>query len=120
VTQLPTILLEHALHCGGDTHTIADVLQGTEAGAFQLWPRAHSVVITQLQDFPQKRLLCIFLAAGIMDELQDVLPDVLAFGRAQGCAGAYLNGRLGWMRSFLRDQGWTVQSVTMVKNLTNE
>jgi len=110
-------LIDKALRFGGETHTREDVLTGIEDGTFQLWAGQDSVIVTQIHDYPQKRLLCIFLAAGVMEELQDMLPDVLDWARQAGCAGAFLNGRLGWMRSFLKDEGWQVQSVTMAKEL---
>jgi len=110
-------LIDKALRFGGETHTLDDVLAGISRGDFQFWEGQRSVIVTQIHDYPQKRLLCIFLAAGVMEELRDMLPDVLDWARQAGCSGAFLNGRLGWMRSFLARDGWKVQSVTMAKEL---
>jgi hypothetical protein len=108
-------LLDKALRFGGQTHTLDDVFNAIDRGTMQLWAGEKSVIVTEIQDYPQRRLLCLFLAAGNMQELQEMLPEVLDWARASGCSGAFLNGRLGWMRSFLRHEGWKVQSVTMAK-----
>jgi hypothetical protein len=108
-------LIDKALRFGGETHTLDDVFSAIDHGTMQLWAGEKSVIVTEIQDYPQRRLLCLFLAAGNMKELQEMLPGVLEWAKASGCSGAFLNGRLGWMRSFLARENWKVQSVTMAK-----
>lgn len=101
-----------------DSHTVDDVLGGIELGEFQLWPGESSVIVTQLQTQPRTKLLCLFLAAGTLDELHQMLPGILDWGKSQGCERAFLNGRAGWTRSFLQHEGWTQTSVVMELELT--
>jgi hypothetical protein len=106
--------LEHA----SGTYTFEDVKQGVVEGRFQLWPAPNSVVITEIQEYPQARWLHLFIGAGNLPELQIMLPIIEAWGRSQGCTRISLTGRKGWERTFLtRDAGFTPTLVTYEKPL---
>ena len=52
------------------------------------------VVVTELQRYPRKKILCFFLAAGELPELRRMLPFILAWGRdQQHCDRAVIIGR---------------------------
>lgn len=97
--------LESALEYGGGTHSVEDVWQSIRAGTMQIWPADNSVVVTEIVTYPQKRVLHIFLAAGVLAELRDMEPSVEQFARLNGCDGVTIAGRAGWARA-LADLGY--------------
>ena len=111
------VRLEAALVYSGGTHTVDDVMGMVEDGRLQFWPGPHSVVITEIIEYPQRRVLNFFLAGGHLAELEAMLPGIEAWGRTQGCTEASLSGRKGWVRSFLAHEGWHESLVVMTKEL---
>lgn len=110
--------LERALTYAGGTHTLADVTDGIAAGRYQLWPGTRSVVVTEVQIYPRKKLLCFFLAAGELPELRRMLPFILAWGRdQQHCDRAVIIGRAGWVRTFLTQEHWRPRALVLEKDL---
>lgn len=101
-------LLAGALAYAGGTHTVNDVLDAVAKGSMQMWPGVDSVIITQINEWPRRKDLYFFLAAGDMDEVKRLYSVVLDWGRAQGCTYVTTVGRPGWARTFLtREEGWT-------------
>jgi len=98
--------IEAALAYADATHDYADVAQMISAGHLQFWPGPDSVIVSELIDYPGKSVLNIFLAGGHLDELNAMLPTVLAWGKSKGCTAASFLGRRGWARTFVTRQGW--------------
>lgn len=109
--------IEAALKYSGGTHSFADIVAGVDAGKLQFWPGPNSAIVTEIQEYPQKKVLHFFLAGGNLAELERMLPVIYDFGREQGCTSATLSGRLGWQRTFLTNEGWTTKLVVMSKDL---
>ena len=104
-------LLDEALaHCQG-THTLEDVRQGIAKGALQLWIGERSVAVTELVNYPQRRVLNVFLAAGEHDDMAACMPGVEAFARGVGASALMMAGRVarrtGWDRLFGFETVWT-------------
>ena len=105
--------LEHA----PGTHTLADLRDGVASGAFALWPGRDSAILTQIHVYPRRKVLCIYLAGGHLDELRGMLPHVLTWARGLGCSSAFIAGRPGWARTFLRNEGWRQTQVILERDL---
>ena len=90
--------IEAALEYSGGTHDFMDVVDGVFAGRYQLWPAPRGCLVTEIVQYPKKKVLHIFLAGGEMDQLLDMYDDVSEFGRSQGCVRMTLAGRPGWKR----------------------
>lgn len=94
-------LLQEALRHGGGTHDLGDVLKMIDDGQAQFWhsPETDSCVVTEIMDYPLKRVLRLSLGAG---EFKASLPTLyyplLDWGRKQGCVEAQIWGRPGWER----------------------
>jgi len=111
-------LIEAALDFSGGTHSFEDVCRGVSEGQLVYWSGPNSAVVTEIIEYPQKRTLHFFLAAGNMAELEAMYPTIIEWGRMQGCTAASLAGRKGWERSFLaRQEGWERKLVVMMKEL---
>lgn len=107
--------IEAALAWSGDTHRYDDVRSMIAAGRLQFWPGPASCIISEIIEHPRKRTLHLFLAGGSLPELHAMLPLLLDWGRTQGCTHASLFGRKGWARSFLSDEGWTVNPCVLME-----
>lgn len=105
-----------ALEYAGGTHTLQDIEDGIRAGQFLLWPGERGCLVTEIIDFPRKRVLNVWLGGGDMDQLKDMHDSVVAFARYAGCASVTITGRPGWARVW-RDQGFAPAHVTLEKEI---
>ena len=111
--------LLRALEYAGGTHTLDDVWEGVKSGAMQIWVGPHSVMVTEIQQFPQVRCCHFFLAAGVLAELEAMYPAVMEWAKAEmQCTRASLAGRPGWARSFLtKTNGWRASHLVLTKEI---
>lgn len=98
--------IEPALEYSGGTHEWLDIVRGVHDFRMQLWANDKAAAITEIIDFPQKRVLNVFLAGGDMDHLMDMLDSAKAWGKGEGCSEIIMSGRKGWLR-VLDKQGWS-------------
>ena len=108
--------IEDALEYAKGTHTIDDIWNGIVDGTFQFWPGDKSAIITEVQIYPQKKTMHIFLAGGDLNELLEMEKSVRAFAETIGCNSMSISGRRGWLRIFERD-GWEEICTTIAKEL---
>lgn len=108
--------LEEALEHGGGEHTLEDVATRIMEGEVQIWAESNAVLITEVLDLPQHRVLHFWLAAGVLEDVVALSHRVMTWGRGQDCTRATLHGRRGWVRA-LRDEGWNEQGVIMGREL---
>ena len=109
--------LREALAHAGDTYTLEDINDGVASGRFQEWSAGRSVIITELRETPRVRSIHFFLAAGDLRELKPLAELALQWGREQGAQRASFIGRFGWLKSFVRDLGFTERGVLMEADL---
>ena len=109
-------LLESAIvYCGG-THLFEDVVEMVESGQMFFWPAEKSCVVTEVVDYPRKRLLHVFLAAGSLEEIKRMEPSIRAYGEYLDCAAVTLSGRKGWTKA-LKDMGYSHVHTTMGREI---
>lgn len=109
-------MIESALAYSGGTHTFQDVADMVIAGKAQIWPAPRGVAITEIIEYPQKRVLHVFLAAGEMDQLLDMIKSAEDWGRTQNCTSLTMSGRFGWQR-VLDKHGFKPVLVTMEREV---
>lgn len=113
--------IERALAYSGGTHTYEDVVDMIADGRAMLWAGPSAMCVTEIIEYPRKRVLNIFLAGGdapqTLAEMERLLPIVLDHAKQQGCAYAMFSGRRGWERTFLARTGWTFPMITARKEL---
>lgn len=110
--------IEAALAYAGGSHSFDDVAAMVADGRAQLWPAPDSAVVTEIIDYPNYRALNFWLAGGNLEELRRMEPGILEWAKTErGCTKAFLTGRRGWERSFLRDTGWEPKLVVLEKVL---
>lgn len=113
--------IESALAFNGGTHTYEDVAEMIAAGRAMLWSGPASVAVTEIIQFPQKKVLHVFLAGGeapgALAEMEKILPIILDWAKSQGCQTATFAGRKGWEKTFLARTGWDFPTVMAMKEL---
>lgn len=105
--------LRPAIERGG-MHSVESVIEEIKAGRMQLWHGPDGAAVTQVVDFPQKRVLHVLFAGGSMEQIIDFQDSAAEWGKAQGCTEMTLSGRKGWVRA-LKDHGWKPKDVVMEK-----
>ena len=88
--------LEAALYYSNGTHTIDDVLETVQRGDAQFWHYPDAAVVTEIMDYPQKRVLRYWLAGGNLKPLLKVEPSIRHWSQLWGCVGIEIIGRKGW------------------------
>ena len=105
-----------ALSYSGGTHNFTDIAQGIAEHRLQLWPAPNGCLVTEVLDYPRKRVLNVFLGGGDMAQLLDMADDVTAWAKAVGCTGLTIHGRKGWERVFAR-RGWKPLHICLSKGI---
>ena len=105
--------LQRALDMDGGKHSPADVADQIESGDAKLWSDGDSIIVTQIVDYPQVRVLSIWLAVGDMGRVRGLLPAIYEYGRENKCAHAETVCRLGWAR-VMADDGWKREDKVIV------
>lgn len=111
--------IDAALAYAGGSHTFEDIESAVEKGDAFAWFGPHSVIVTEIEEQPRKKVLNFFLAGGVMGELEAMTPLVLEWGREQGCTTARFLGRRGWTRSFLAHTGWQDTGLVIMERAIN-
>lgn len=104
--------IEAALAYGGGTHTFEDVRDGILSGRMQLWPSPRGCAVTEIVQYPRKRVIHCFLAGGELDQIIDGIESVIAWGKSQGCESLTISGRNGWAK-VLQPHGFVQTLVTL-------
>ena len=73
-------------------YTEDDVLLGIRQGRFTLWAGEASCVVTLVNRYPAFNTICMFLAAGDLEELKIMHQKIIAAARAEGIARAEIHG----------------------------
>lgn len=111
-------VLMPAIDRAGGTHHPRDVLDGLMSGDYQLWTYGDSAVVTEIYEYPRKKVCHIFLAGGNMQDIRELHVMIEEWAKEKGCSSLSLAGRKGWARSFLTsDQDWSIDLVLMSKDL---
>ena len=109
--------VEAALEYSGGTHQFEDVLEMVEKNQLQVWPATQSIVLTEIIVYPRLKNLHYFLAGGDLDELSRMRPMIESWGKSLGCTRVSLAGRRGWAKTFLKDEGYSLQWTVLAKQL---
>jgi len=98
--------IEAALEYSAGTHDFIDVCEGIYKGTMQLWPAPDGCLVSEIINYPKKRVLNIFLGGGELSQIMDMHADVINWAQQQECAALTMTGRFGWKKP-LAEYGWT-------------
>ncbi|CAB4200674.1 hypothetical protein UFOVP1339_60 [uncultured Caudovirales phage] len=97
--------IEIALDAAGGTHTWEDVCTGLKAGAYQMFWNKHGAAITEIVNFPRKRVLHCWIVAGELPGVMELQDQVIAHAQKHECSLMTTTARPGW-RKVLPSYGW--------------
>jgi len=87
-----------------DCYTADDILQGLIKNSFQLFiswnKKVESAVVTEVAQYPQKRICRYFLAGGsnMNNWLEPIQTEIEKFAKLNNCQAIEVAGRKGWAR----------------------
>ncbi len=112
--------IEAALKHGGDLYRYEDIQKLVDEGLAQAWPGEKSIAITQILQYPVKKVLHFWVVGGELGEIESRYAELEAFAKHEGCEGLSLLGRPGWERTFLARTGWSKTAVFMEKRCLDQ
>lgn len=107
---------EKALKRYGGTHTLQDVVDAISVGRMQSFVHGVSWAVTQVLDFPRKRVLELFLVVGRMEDMPNLRDQIEAYAKHIEADLIRANGREGW-RGFSKESGWSRKQSIFTKEL---
>ena len=107
-------LLEAIGHTHG-THTEDDVLAMILLGKLTLWANDGAAMVTEFIDYPQLRVVNVFLCGGNLGKMWEVEAEVVENAKKQGCKRITGGGRPGWAKVL---PGYTPGGYFMHKDIT--
>lgn len=87
-----------------DCYTADDILKGLIKNSFQLFiswnKKLESAVVTEVAQYPQKRICRYFLAGGsnMNNWLEPIQTEIEKFAKLNSCQAIEVAGRKGWAR----------------------
>jgi hypothetical protein len=96
------------------THKWRDILIGIQNGRLKLWVFERSCGVTEIADYPARRVLVLMLAAGDLDEILSKEDELTEFARSHGCEALHVYGRPGWSRVA---KHFKMASITLTKEV---
>lgn len=97
----------------GGLYTFDDVMQCLHEGKMQSFAEGNTLVITQVHDFPRKRVLELAYILGDFDALATIEKRVQEYKEEIGAHFVIGTGRMGWLRK--NTGGWKPHSINFVK-----
>lgn len=108
-------LIEKALKHSGGGWTFDDVVEAISILRYIFWVNQTSFAITETIDYPQYRILHVFLSGGVLEDIFDLEEQVAVYGRAIGCKKMTILGREGFTR--LLPPRWKQTHVFMSRDI---
>ncbi len=108
--------LEDALEQGGGDHTVEELAEEVRAGRAQCFHNQRAVVFTQIEAHRLWRALRVYVAAGDLNDVMSLQPELESLAKAEGCDRLMMIGRRGWTRVLPR-YGWRETAVVFERPL---
>jgi len=108
--------IEAALERADGTHTMHDIIDSVIKGTMQFWPAPKGCAITEIIQYPGKKVFHVFLAAGELDQIVDMDSSAVEFAKVNGCSGMSIAGRRGWAK-VLKDKGYKETFTVLTKDI---
>ena len=108
--------LEDALRQGGGDHTVEELAEEVRAGRAQCFHNTRAVIFTQIERHRLYSALRVYVAAGALEDVMSLQPELEHVARAEGCDRLVMIGRRGW-KSVLPKFGWAETMVVYERPL---
>jgi hypothetical protein len=111
-------LLESGMKKGGYTHSIKDIVEALKDGQMQAFLNDGALAITQVVNFPQKRVLEVLWCAGVLDEVMNLKSKLVEFAKEQNCTMGRAYVRPGLVVP-MEQAGWRKAQTVMFFDVEN-
>lgn len=109
-------MLEPALsHMNGEL-LLEDVRERVLLGDMQLWLGEGYAAVTEVLNYPRRRVVLVHLAGGELAPLVEADGELVKFAKLVEATGIEIIGRKGWVRA-LRDRGYREAAVHLFKEV---
>ena len=99
--------VEKSLALAGNSRTFAGLIGEVVDSHAQVFHDDEGVVVTQIEDTETGfRLLNIWVMAGELDSVLELLEAAVEWGRSVGATSAMGLGRRGWGKTSIIEKGW--------------
>jgi len=109
----------HLARSGG-FFTFEDILSAIEKGDMQSFAEGSSWAVTQVIQFPRKKVVDVVLLVGCAADFEALTNQVKAFGKRQGADFIIGSPRKGFLDDQYRPKGWKVVGATIMMELDND
>lgn len=106
--------MERMLHLTGDLYTLDDIMELIEDGKFQSFVEGDTWIVTQVNEFPRRKVLEITFVVGDINEAVRALPRIYEHAENVGADRINALGREGWW--VFADAGWSKVGVVYAKD----
>src|SRR5262245_30573944 len=104
-------LLEQALFRGGNLMTMADIVEMARRRRVQVWGDEEALAVSEVLEYPRRRVLSIFAVAGSLRRLREFEPLIAEYARDNGASSMVcMTDRDGWNR-IGRAHNWSARGV---------
>ena len=81
-----------------DRYNLSNIKEKIGQGIFHIWPGKDAFYISSFGEFPEYKVLNLFLCGGNYEELEEMLKSIEKFAKNCECKYLYGGGRKGWIR----------------------
>lgn len=101
----------------GGLYDIYDIVYAIQDGHMQSFAYGDSWAVTQICEFPKKKVLDVVFMIGSLNELKELEPKLIEFARENYINYMMANGRRGFIKEAF--PGWKMKSATFVRDLND-
>lgn len=106
---------EKLLKRQGGLYTFGDVMECIDRGTMQSFAEGDTWVITQVHQFPRKKVVEIAYVIGDTDHLKKIEQQIIQWAEEIGASMLIATGRPGWDRKHF--PGWTRVSSNFTREI---
>ena len=106
---------ERLLAREGGLYTFDEVMERVQSGKMQAFCEGDTLVITEIQTYPRKKVLNVNYVVGRMEDLGAVIPKLVEFQEAVGAEFIGATGRIGWVKKLKEFDNWKIRSINFMR-----
>ena len=106
--------IQAALDHAGNLFSLEDVLEAIQTGKAQFWPGKDCALVTEVRQYPLKKICNVWLAGGDLEEIKHIVTYIRMFAKQADCDAITLQGRPGWQKIYPQ----RLKSVTLMEEVS--
>lgn len=106
---------EKVLAAFGGLFTFSDIIERINDGRMQSFTRNNTLIVTQINEYPRRKVVEIVLLVGDVEDALEMEHDVQEWALNAGATLLMAAGRFGWEP--LMTDGWKAVSANYVKDI---